>query len=65
MLSLKLLAQSGDHSIVHVCNVVSDDPFKDTILANEVLLDEAGNHILCDGGEGSSFDPLAKLINGP
>ena len=26
--------------------------------------DETGNHILCNGGEGSCFDPLGKVING-
>ena len=64
MLNLELLAQSGDHSIVQICSVVSDDPVGDTIPAYEVLLDEAGNHILCNGGEGSCFDPLGKVING-
>ena len=48
MLSLKLLAQSGDHSIVQICTVVYDDPVGDTVAAYEILLDEAGNHILCN-----------------
>ena len=64
MLNLELLAQSGDYSIVQICTVVSDDPVGDTIPAYEVMLDEAGNHILCNGGEGSCFDPLGKVING-
>ena len=46
MLNLELLTQGGDHSIVKVCTVISDDPFWDTIPANKVLLDEAGNNIL-------------------
>ena len=41
MLNLELLAQSGDHSVVKVCTIVSDDPVGDTIPANEVLFDEA------------------------
>ena len=64
MLNLELLAQGGDHSVVKVCTVVSDDPFGDVVSANEILLDEAGNNILCDESEGSCFDPLGKVING-
>ena len=62
MLNLELLAQSGDHNVIQVCTVVCDDPVGDTIPAYEVLLDEAGNHILCNGGEGRCFDPLVKVI---
>ena len=43
--------------------VVCDDPVGDTIPAYEVQLDEAGNHILCNEGVGSCFDPLRKIIN--
>ena len=64
MLNLELLAQGGDHSIVKVCTVISDDPFGDTVPANKVLFDEAGNHILCDRCEGSCFDPLGEVVNG-
>ena len=46
MLNLELLAQGGDHSIVKVGTIISDDPFWDTIPANEILLDEEGNNIL-------------------
>ena len=45
------------------CTVVSDNPVGDTVPANEVFLDEAGDHIICNREEGSCFDPLGKLIN--
>ena len=48
MLDLELLAQSGDHSVVQICTVIHDNPVGDTIPAYEILLDEAGNHILCN-----------------
>ena len=64
MLNLELLAQSGDHSVVQVRTVVSNNSVGDTIPAYEVLLDEASNHILCNKGEGSCFDPLGKVVNG-
>ena len=64
MLNMELLAQSCDHSIFKVCTVISDDPFGDTIPANKVLPDEAGNNILSNGCEGSCFDPLGEIVNG-
>ena len=42
MLDLEFLAQGGDHSVVKICTIVSDDPFLDTVPANKILLDEAG-----------------------
>ena len=64
MLDLELLAQGGDHSFVDICTIVSDDPFWDTVPENEILLDEAGNDILGNGGEGGCFNPLCKIVNG-
>ena len=48
MINLELLAQGGDHSVVQICTIVCDDPVRDTLPAYEVLLDKAGNHILCN-----------------
>ena len=64
MLNLELLAQGGDHSIVKVRTIISDDPFGDTVSENEILLDEAGNSILSNGCEGRCFDPLGEIIHG-
>ena len=64
MLNLELLAQGSDHSVVQVCTIIGDNPVRDTIPANQVLLDEAGNHILCNGCKGSCFNPLGKVVNG-
>ena len=64
MINLEPFAQCADHSIVKVYTIVSNDPFGDGVLTNEVLLDETGNKILCDGCKGSCFDPFGKVING-
>ena len=48
MLNLELLAQGVDHSVVKVCTVVSDDPFGDTVMVDEVMLDKPGYNILSD-----------------
>ena len=31
MLDFELLAQGSDHSVVEICTIVSDDPFRDTV----------------------------------
>ena len=64
MLNLKLLAQGGDHGIVKVGTIISNDPFWDTVPANEIMFDEADNNILSNGYEGSCFDPLREIFNG-
>ena len=48
MLDLKLSAKLSDHSIGKVGPIVSDDPSRETITADEVVSDEAGYHILGD-----------------
>ena len=63
MLNLELLAQGGDHSVVEIFTIVSDNPFRDTIPANEILLNEASNHILCNGGVESCLDLFGEVIN--
>ena len=60
MLNLELFAQGCDHSVVHVYTVISDDPVGDTILANEVLLDEAGNHIFVTEAKEAALTHLVK-----
>ena len=64
MLNFELITQCGDHSVVEICTIVSVDPFRDTVPANEILLDEAGNNVLGNGGEGGCFNPLCKIVNG-
>ena len=63
MLNLELLAQCGDHSVVEICTVVSDDPFRDTVPADDIFLDEAGNNVLGDGSEGRCLHTLCKIAN--
>ena len=64
MLNLELLTQGGDHSVVAICTIISDDPFQDVVLANEILLDETDNNILGNGSEGSCLHPFCKIVNG-
>ena len=46
MLDFELSAKLGNHSIVKVSPIVGDDPFRDTIMVDEVVYDEYGYHIL-------------------
>ena len=64
MLNLELLVQGGDHSVVEICTIVSDNPFRDTVPANDILFDETGNNILGNGSKASCLHPLCKIING-
>ena len=64
MMNLKLLAQGGDHSVDEICTIVNDDPFRDTVPANEILFDETDNKILGNGAEGSFLHQFCKIVNG-
>ena len=48
MLDFELRTKFGDHSIVEIGSVISDDPFRDSIPADEVMLDKSDYHILSD-----------------
>ena len=48
MIDFELSAKFGNHSIVEVSPIVGDDPFGDTIAADEVMFDESGYHVLGD-----------------
>ena len=51
MLNLKQSAKLSDRRIVEVSPIIGDDPFGDTIMADEVVSDESGYHILGDLGK--------------
>ena len=46
MLNFELLAQGGDHSIVKVCTVISDDLFGDTTFLVMDAKDVASTHLV-------------------
>ena len=50
MLDFELSAKFCNHSIVEIGPIVSDDPFGDTLVADEVMLDESGYNVLYDWG---------------
>ena len=64
MMCLELLAQGSDHSVVEIYTIFLDDPFRDTVPANEIFLDEPGDNVLGNGSEGSCLHPLCKIVNG-
>ena len=63
MLNLEVQAEFCDHSIVNIGTIICDDPFRDAIPTNQVVLDEPGNQILSDRGERSRFNPFCKIVN--
>ena len=64
MLDLELLAQGGDHSIIQVSTIVCNDPLRDTVPIDEILLNEPGYNILGNGSERSYLHPFCKIVNG-
>ena len=64
MLDLELLAQGGDHSIIQVRTIACNDPLRDTVTTDEILLDESGDNILGNGSGRSCLHPLGKIVNG-
>ena len=48
MLDFELHAEFSDHRIVEIGSIIGDDPFRDVVLADEVMLDESGYNILSD-----------------
>ena len=46
MLNLELSVEFNDHGVVKVGTIVSDDPLRDTIPKDEVMLDELGHDVL-------------------
>ena len=48
MLDLELHTKFSDHNIVEIGSVISDDPFRDIVPEDEVMLDKLGYHILSD-----------------
>ena len=48
MLDFELSTKFHNHSIVEVGSIVSDNPFGDTTMAAEVMLDKPGYNVLGD-----------------
>ena len=51
ILNFKLLAQSGDHSIVKVGTIIHNDSSWDTIPTDKVVFDEPGHDVLSNGSK--------------
>ena len=60
----ELHAEFRDHSIVEIGSIVCDDPFRDAIPTDKVILNKPGNNILGHGGKQGFFNPLREVING-
>ena len=64
MLDLELFAQGGDLSVVQVRTIVCNDSLRDTVMTDEILLEEPGDNVLGDESEGGCLNPLCKIVNG-
>ena len=64
MLDLELLTEFGDHYIIEICTVVSNDSLRHTILTNQVILDKSHHDILGNSSKRGGLNPLREVING-
>ena len=46
VLDLELCAKFSDHSVVEIGTIISDDPLRDVVTINEVILNESSYCIL-------------------
>ena len=51
MLDLELHTKFSDHRVVHFGTIVSDDPLRDAISEDEVMLGEMGHDVLGNRGK--------------
>ena len=63
ILYLDLFTEFGDHRVIEVGTIVSDDSLWHTVMTNQVMLDKLCHNILGNSSEGGSFNPLRKVIN--
>ena len=58
------LTQLFHHFVVEVGSIISNDPLRNTVSTDDLVLDKPGNHLLGDVGVGGSFYPLGEKIDG-
>ena len=63
MLNLELFTEFSDHRVVEISTIIRDDSLRDTIMTNQVVLDELCHHILGNHSKGGSLNPLREVIN--
>ena len=63
MLNFELFTELGDHCIVEICTVVSNDPLWYTISTNQIVPDELRHDVLGHCSKGSCLNPLREIIN--
>ena len=48
ILDFELRTEFNNHDIVEVGSVIGDDPFRDAVPVDEVMLDKSGYNVLSD-----------------
>ena len=64
MLNIEIITQLLYHFVVQIRSIVCNDPARDTIAADDLVLDELDHHLLGHIGVGRGFDLLGKIVNG-
>ena len=64
VLDLELFTEFGDHRVVDIRTIVSDDTLWHTIPTDQVMLDKPCHDVLGNSSKRGSFNPLREVING-
>ena len=63
MLYLELFTELGDHCVIDICTIVSNNSLWDTISTDQTVLDELCHDVLGYCHKGTFLNPLCELIN--
>ena len=64
MLDLELFIEFGDHHIVDICTIVSDDSLWHTVSTNQVMPDKPRHNVLGYSSKGSILNLFCEVIDG-
>jgi len=63
MLDLEIITQLLHHPVVQIRPVVCNYPARDTVAANDLILDKLDHYLLGHISIRRGFDPLGKIVN--
>ena len=64
VLYLELFTELGDHYVVEICTIVSNNSLWHTVSTDHIMSDKPRHDVLGYYSEGSCINPLRELING-
>ena len=63
MMYLELFTELGDHRVIEICTIVSNNSLRYTISTNQIVSDESRHNVLGYCSKGSCLNPFREIIN--